>query len=126
MANSYLTRTPSSASNRKTWTFSAWVKRSGLSDYGTFFVSRQDSSNQGVIRFMNDDTLDVYDYVNGAFNWRLQTNRKFRDTNAWYHIVIARDTTQATAADRIKIYVNGVQETFLIQQLSITRCMMDL
>ena len=39
MANSYLTRTPSSAPNRKTWTFSAWVKRSGLSDYGTFFVS---------------------------------------------------------------------------------------
>jgi hypothetical protein len=111
MATTYLTRTPASASNRKTWTFSAWCKRSELGAYGTFFASRQDANNQGVIRFVNDDTLDVYDYVSDAFNWRLQTNRKFRDTSAWYHIVIARDTTQATASDRVKIYVNGVQET---------------
>jgi len=106
-----LTKTFASASNRKTWTYSAWVKRSELSDYGTFFVSRQDANNQAVIRFVNDDTLDVYDYVSDVFNWRLQLNRKFRDVSAWYHIVISRDTTQATASDRVKIYVNGVQET---------------
>ena len=111
MASTYLTRTVASASNRRTWTFSAWCKRSGLGDYGTFLVSFSDANNQGVIRFMNDDTLDVYDYVSGAFNWRLQTNRLFRDTSAWYHIVVAVDTTQATASDRVKIYVNGVQET---------------
>ena len=73
--------------------------------------SRQDANNQAVIRFLNDDTLDVYDYVSEAFNWRLQLNRKFRYVSAWYHIIISRDTTQATASDRVKIYVNGVQET---------------
>ena len=111
MANTYLQRTVSSSSNRRTWTWSAWIKRTNIGGYGTPFGAITDANNQGLVRFVNDDTLDVYDYVSGSFNWRVQTNRKFRDPNAWYHIVIARDTTQGTASNRIKIYVNGVQET---------------
>ena len=61
---------------------------------------------------MADDTLKFHEVADGTIA-SVQTNRKFRDTNAWYHIVVAYDTTQSTASNRIKIYVNGTQETAL-------------
>jgi hypothetical protein len=114
MASTYLTRT-ASAGNRKTWTFSAWVKRSALtsSGYQTLFSSDQAANNSVRIKFdssPNDTKFEVY-YYTGTQQLQLATNRLFRDTSAWYHIVVAVDTTQATASDRAKIYVNGVQET---------------
>ena len=114
MANSYLTRTPSSAGNRKTFTISCWVKRSKLSyNYDMFYTAGTYSSTlMSQLYFANDDLLRFGSWnSDGNANHYLETYRKFRDTNAWYHIVVAVDTTQATASNRVKIYINGVQET---------------
>ena len=115
-----LRRTPSSEGNRKTFTFSTWCKRSSLGMGGTdgtdyhylfgAFVSAGGSTNDShyfAFGFHREDQL----FVGGwSTNWRA-TNRVFRDTSAWYHLVLQFDTTQATADNRIKLYVNGVQET---------------
>ena len=106
-----LTRTPSGAGNRKTWTFSVWVKRSVLSGDRAIFNAGGAGSPNTTIRFeTSTDQLNVFEY-SGSYVYRLNTNRQFRDLSAWYHIVVAFDTTQSTANDRIKIYVNGVEET---------------
>jgi len=105
-----LTRTPD-AGNRKTNTLSLWFKRSTL------------DGNQHIARFTgggNSDTghLDIYLdsstkrlFVAGWSTYFRTTNRLFRDVSSWYHVVVAVDTTDSTADNRIKIYVNGVQET---------------
>ena len=114
MANSYLTRTPSGAGNRKTFTISTWIKRSKLSyNYNMFYTAGTYNSTQmSQLYFASDDKLYFGSWEsNGNNNHYLETYRKFRDTNAWYHIVVAVDTTQATESNRVKIYINGVQET---------------
>jgi hypothetical protein len=101
--------TPSGAGNRKTWTYSGWVKRSSSnnSQDHIFMVNGGSADDTWVqLRFEDDD------FTFSFYNQRaLRTNRKFRDLSAWYHIVVAVDTTQATDSNRIKLYVNGVQET---------------
>ena len=120
MANTYLTRTPSSTGNRQIFTYSAWVKRSQLSAYNTLFYAGANSSTGGTIafRFTNNDNLNVYIQDIGQF---ITTNRLFRDTSAWYHIVLAIDTTQATPDDRRKLYINGVQETSFSTSTEVNR-----
>jgi hypothetical protein len=108
MANSYLTRTPSSASNRKTFTWSGWIKKSNTTDKQQIFGVEGGSDNTTWSRllFLTSEKLSFE-----AYNDTIITNRLFRDASAWYHIVLAVDTTQSTASDRVKLYVNGVQET---------------
>lgn len=109
-ASAYLNRTPASAGNRKTFTWSGWVKRGGLSsNYNLFSTWSGGGGATGYMRFNPDDTLDVFDYTGSAYTWRVNTTQVFRDPSAWYHLVIAVDTTQATSTNRVKIYVNGVQ-----------------
>lgn len=105
--SAFLSRTPASASNRKTWTWSGWVKRGSLAA-GTLFMGGASQSDTGGtdIAFYND-LLYVQGYNT---NW-IVTTQVFRDPSAWYHIVIAFDTTQATASNRLKLYVNGSQVT---------------
>ena len=102
-----LTRTPSSASNRKTWTLSFWIKRTTTGSREQI-ISAAGSTNT-YVEFQSDKLM-IEDY-NPGVNSRLWTTRVFRDPSAWYHIVVAMDTTQATSSNRVKIYVNGVQET---------------
>ena len=64
-----------------------------------------------IINFKTDDSFEIYSYINNSLTSQYITNRKFRDTNAWYHVVLAADSTQATNTDRLKMYINGVQET---------------
>ena len=108
-SSAYLNRTPSSAGNRKTWTWSGWVKRGNLGtiqDVFTMYGGSASDTEKFNLRFNNDKIyLDAY-----YFNFRV-TTQVFRDVGAWYHIALAFDTTQATANDRIKLYVNGVQIT---------------
>ena len=106
-----LTRTPSSAGNRKTWTWSGWVKRSILSSGDqAMFNAHTDSQNHVDIYFdSNDDLYVTVRISNTAAN--LITDAKFRDVSAWYHVVVAVDTTQSTSSDRMKLYVNGSQIT---------------
>ena len=112
-----LSRTPSSAGNQKTFTISVWFKVSKLtftdSGSGTSrLIIGQHASNYFRIMLEggNNGTLRCYD-DNGGFSFR--TNRLFRDVSAWYHLVLAMDTTQSTESDRAKLYINGVQETSL-------------
>ena len=107
MASTYLTRTPSSAGNRRTWTISTWVKKA--SDAVSIFSAWYADSTVGhfVFRFgYNGSQLGWSQWGNDSYSTRL-----FRDPSAWYHLVLAVDTTQATASNRVKMYVNGVQET---------------
>jgi hypothetical protein len=105
---SYLSRTFGSG-NRKTYTFSSWVKRSSLTG-AQVLLCPADGSTFGDIRFNSASSIQANPRV-GSTNYFLVTSQVFRDISAWYHITWAIDTTQATAANRVKLYVNGVQVT---------------
>ena len=113
--SAYLNRTPSSASNRKTFTWSGWVKKSASSETNTkplFAVNGGSSATQFTFRFDNstDDTLRVENnFAVGSPGGR--TVAVFRDFSGWMHVVLAMDTTQANATSGLKIYVNGVLQT---------------
>ena len=112
--SAYLNRTPASAGNRKKWTWAGWVKRSkiGVSTGDTqyLFDATTTGTNEHYIRFSNTTNyLQVGGDTTTYYN--VGTAQVFRDPSAWYHIVVAMDTTQATDSDRIKIYVNGVRVT---------------
>ena len=109
----YLNRTPSSAGNRKTFTFSAWVKRANLGINTRILGTSYTSSSEFYLRFKSNDTLEYGSYEGGGAsnNFQVITTQVFRDVSAWYHIVFRWDTTQSTAANRLRIYVNGEQIT---------------
>ena len=109
--SAYLSRTPSSAGNRRTYTISTWVKRSNLSSVQGIFCAKQTKDDTTALVFETGDTLLFTDRPSDNRNIDLRTDRLFRDPSAWYHLVIAVDTTQGTDSNRVKIYVNGVQET---------------
>jgi hypothetical protein len=109
--SSFLSRTPASAGNRKTWTWAGWVKRSALGTYQYIWGNANSSAENGfMLRFENTDTIRIADWTNTAV-WQKITTQVFRDVSAWYHIVISYDTTNATAADRVRFYVNGSRVT---------------
>ena len=110
-STSYMTWTPAGAGNRKTWTFSAWVKRGNIDSRQIIFASSSDGNTEAWLAFEGDDKLWWKDMVTSSYNYSLKTNSLFRDTGAWYHILITWDTPQDSASDRMKLYVNGVQET---------------
>ena len=103
-----LSRTPSSAGNQKTWTWSSWVKRSTLGATQTIFCGGTGSTLSVDIAFGSSDNIIMLDTNN---TYLFITTAVFRDTSAWYHIVVENDTTQATVNNRTKLYVNGEQIT---------------
>ena len=111
-ASAYLNRTPASATNRSTWTWSGWIKLGALGANRTIFGAGTASSSTGLtfIGLTSSDTLQFY-VDTGTSNYSITTTQVFRDPSAWYHIVGVLDTTQATAANRLKLYVNGSQIT---------------
>ena len=111
--SAYLNRTPASAGNRKTWTWSGWVKRSNLGGASpSLFGCYVGAGNpRDALQFATDIIEYAANTSGSSFDVSLKTTQVFRDASAWYHIVFAADTTQATASNRIKIYVNGVQIT---------------
>jgi len=100
-----LARTYGTATNRKIWTLSVWVKRSNISG-GTYPRIMSTATGNDNINFMNTDTLRL----ESDFG-QLITAQVFRDVSAWYHIVVAYDSTQGTAANRVKFFINGTQVT---------------
>jgi hypothetical protein len=106
--SAYLNRTFGSGS-RKTFTYSFWAKRSSLSN-GYLVSAFFNASNQTNIQFASDN-LQVFSNAGGATQLSLITTQVFRDPSAWYHFVVAFDTTQATSSNRVKIYVNGSEVT---------------
>jgi len=110
-SSDYLNNTSvSSVTSRFTFTISLWVKRSTLGAKSMIGTVGGDSTNFGAIWFDSSDRLNCTEGSGGG-TLNFITNRLFRDVSAWFHIVLAIDTTQSTESNRVKIYVNGVQET---------------
>ena len=109
-------KTPSSSGNRRTFTFSTWVKKTNdltSNVYNDLYSAYDDANNISRILFWDSNALTLSNKVSGSFPTFIRTNRLFKDPTAWYHLVIAVDTTDGTEANRVKIYVNGIQETSL-------------
>ena len=105
-----MSRTPGSAGNRKIWTFSTWIKRTKTSSALAQLIFMAGVANDRTfIDFTTDDTLEVGTRVSGTFTYWRKTTQVFRDYSAWYHIVVSLNTTDGTAGDRVKVYVNGSQ-----------------
>jgi hypothetical protein len=116
-ASAYLNRTPGSAGNRQIWTYSFWCKKPVVQGSGGTYCypltagTATGGNSYAGLQFYQD-TLVVFDQVGGgANNIVLQTTQVFRDPSAWYHFVVAVDTTQATSTNRVKVYLNGTQIT---------------
>ena len=108
MASTVLTRTPASTGNRKTFTWSLWFKRAHQNTESALFsVGSNPTSSMFMLRF-DPDKLNIYGHGSAP---NISTNARYRDCNGWYHVVLSVDTTQATASDRVKLYVNGEQVT---------------
>ena len=109
--SAYLNRTPASAGNKQTWTLSVWVKRGSLGAFNPIY-SAGATSPRAYLIFNSSDKMDFRSVDSGNTEViRLTTTQVFRDPSAWYHVVVAQDTTQATSSNRLKIYVNGTQVT---------------
>ena len=108
-ASAYFNRTLGTATNQKIWTWSGWVKKSGFATNQPLLVGYSATTDTGYANLgFYQDTLQLGLWTNLALN----TPQVFRDPSAWYHIVVATDLTQATATNRIKVYVNGSQVTY--------------
>jgi hypothetical protein len=91
------------------WTFSCWFKRSTLSS-SQYLLYAYTSGEEGAILLNSSDCLDWYNYP-GSSQGQLITNRKFRDVGAWYNLICAHDSDNGTAGNRMRIYINGTEET---------------
>jgi hypothetical protein len=108
--SAHLDRTPSSSGNRRTFTFSCWCKRSNIGSFASLFSS-SDGSDFFKFQFRDDNRFEINTADGGSDTTQLITTARFRDVSAWYHIVIAFDTTQGDASNRVKMYVNNRQIT---------------
>ena len=109
--SAYLSRTPSSAGNQKTYTVSVWVKKSSNDAVYPIFSRHTGNNESGFLGLYLNSDNNIY--FTGWSTVYLKTNRIYRDTNAWSHIVLAVDTTQASSSNRIKLYFNGELQTFV-------------
>ena len=113
MASTRIDKTFASAGTRNKWTFSVWLKghRAGAVNH-VFSYHNGDNARWSTLQITGTDChLRYYDYNNGTFYTQLVSTRKLNDPNAWYHVVLRYDTPQSTAADRVRMYVNGEQLT---------------
>jgi len=105
-----LTRSVSSTGNRRTATFSAWIKLSTQNINQSVFDTASDTSNSIRVSFNNASSqMRIFGNSGGSTQIELIPSQLFRDLSAWYHIVLAIDTTQSTSSNRAKLYVNGSQ-----------------
>ena len=108
MAGTFLTRTVG-AGNRKTWTWSSWIKRSKVGELQNVWGVYVHANDNFRLFFTAGDALE-FKFYNGT-SYKVETTRLFRDTSAWYHIVCTADTTNSTQADRLRLYVNGERQS---------------
>jgi hypothetical protein len=110
-ASATFSRTPGSSSNRRTWTWSAWVKRGQLATTLGLFSANQAKDNITGLYLGSSDKFVFIDRPGGVTNALLISTMVLRDPSAWYHIIFQADTTNATSSDRLKLYINGVRVT---------------
>ena len=108
-----LTKAAATGGDRKKATLSLWCKRTELtgSQASILFLTGVNGNKYTTLAWGTNDEINFHYYNSGSYPYNFLTDREFRDTAAWYHIVVAIDTAQGTAANRVKFYVNGVQET---------------
>ena len=110
--NPSLKKTPSGAGSLTNWTFSCWVKRSTVSNAQQMIaMALASSGNDTQINFSSGDQIEFFNRSGGSVNGMLLTNRKFRDVSAWYHIVAVWNSDDGTAGNRMRLYINGTEET---------------
>ena len=99
----YLDRSPSSSGNRRTFTTSVWIKRSGSFTSNNIGIwSALVGDDNATLQFNSSSQIHFYEYL-GGYTARLQTNAIYRDPSAWLHVVLAVDTTQSTSTNRLKL-----------------------
>jgi hypothetical protein len=108
--SAYLSRTPASAGNRKTWTWAGWVKRSAPGEMMIFFRYPTTGTGAGL-SFSSNDTLGLSEFASSVLTYGIDSTAVFRDYSAWYHIVAVIDSSNATSTERARLYVNGVRIT---------------
>lgn len=109
-ASAYLSRTPASAGTRTTWTWSGWVKLGDISTSAKNILMARTGGSYYTAIYFNANNLYL-DWFNGSQIALLRSAQAFRDPSAFYHVVIAIDSTNATSSNRVKMYVNGVEVT---------------
>ncbi len=114
-----ISKTFSSAGNRKTWTWSAWLKIIGDTSKNYTLMTQVDgwAANGNAGFYLNGESLQAYNFlsnVNAGTSSRVSTTAYLRDPNAWYHVVLRFDTTQSSASDRVRWYINGELQTDLV------------
>jgi hypothetical protein len=105
-ASAYLNRTFGTPTNAIKWTVSCWIKRGTISSVMDIFGSYVNTSTYGVVDFLASNQIAIY--ATNSVAW-LITNNVFRDPSAWYHLVVRYDSANATASNRVNIYINGVE-----------------
>ena len=115
-SSDYLSRTPASASNRQIFTISFWFKKVTTGVSNGILIHGQNTGNNDFSIYNNtSDRIEIFSWNASSAQFTLSTTQVLRDVSAWYHMVVACDTTQATASNRVKLYLNGSQITSFVQ-----------
>jgi hypothetical protein len=111
-STTYLNRTPTTPTSGTTWTWSGWIKRGALGSayFGVFGAGSNATTTYDALYYTTSTNTISFFIANGA-SLNLETTQVFRDPSAWYHLVAVYDSTQTTASDRAKLYINGVKVT---------------
>ena len=110
-SNQFFEKVMGTPTSTKIGTFSCWVKLGNITTEQTMLGAYADSNNRHHIEFQADHNIEIFGKASGSTNMSLITNAYYRDVSAWYNIVVAYDTSQGTASNRVKLYVNGTQVT---------------
>ena len=111
MANTKINRTPSTSGSSTINTWSFWIKRSEITTAQNIYAAVVNAGNDFGIKFTNTDELEIRYWYSGAYQFRIITNRKFKDVSGWYNIVIIQNAGASTNTDRLQVWINGVRET---------------
>ena len=111
MADTYLYRTQGTPTNAKKFTLSMWLKRGKMGTWQRFYQGYQDTNNRLYITFKDDDTINIYGTTASSVTMNWTSLRVFRDPTAWMNLVFKGDSTQVSAGDRFKVFINGIDDS---------------
>jgi hypothetical protein len=110
-SSDHVHKTPGSAGSGTKFVFSTWIKRTKLATAMNIIYAQTATNNYERIRFVDTDKIEISGVANGSTAYNFSTNAVYRDPSAWMHLHVIRDSTQGTASNRLKVYVNGVLQT---------------
>ena len=119
-STAFMTKSPSSNGSTSLGTISVWIKKSARTQYQTIFQSIDDGENYFRIRFRDDNRIDIQSDISNSTVLLKRTVRVFDDPSAWYHIVVKLKLDEGNNVDKVKLFVNGVQETSFTDVTDLT------